>query len=609
MTPSAWLKAQTCYAGRAISFAIILQAVNGALIIAQAWLLALVLNAVTFEDAGLPAVQPWLWALLALFSARALVIWAAERAAVRGAARVRIALRDRLYRALQTLGPAHLAGERSGAVVETLTKGVDDLDAYYARFLPAMALAQTIPLAILLLVLPLDWLSALVLLLTAPLIPFFMVLIGKGAEQLNQRQWKQLARMGARFLDSIQGLTTLKLFGAGRREAAEIARVSEDYRVGTMRVLRVAFLSSAVLEFVATVSIAAVAIFIGFRLYGQGMPLPDWFHIPQIGFLHGFFILLLAPEFYAPLRSLGGHYHGRMEATAAAERLMAILELDPRPATAARPQATERQLTISLPLTIRFDDVHFSYAQGREALRGLNLEIHPGERLALVGASGAGKSTLIQLLLGFLSPTAGTLSINGHDLRNLNLAAWRRHLAWVPQQPRLFQGSIGENIRLGLSADDPRAQPAAVQTAAHLARADGFIAALPKGYDTPIGERGAGLSGGQIQRVALARAFLRDAPLVILDEATASLDPESERLVQAGIEDLARGRTLIAIAHRLDTVRKADRILVLDQGRLVEAGNHASLLAADGPYRRLLRAYTGQTGGTTQRTATTGVGS
>ncbi|MBV5273050.1 MAG: thiol reductant ABC exporter subunit CydD [Lamprocystis purpurea] len=594
MTPTAWLKAQTPLAGRALPVAIVLQGLNGALLIAQAWLLALILNAVTFAHAGLAEVRPWLWQLLALFAARALTAWGAERFAVRGSARIKVALRDRVYRRLQARGPAYLAGERSGALVETLTKGVDDLDAYYARFLPARALAMTLPFAILLLVWPLDWVSGLVLLVTAPLIPLFMTLIGRNAERLNQRQWKELARMGARFLDSIQGLTTLKLFGASRRQGTELAAVSEAYRVGTMRVLRVAFLSSAVLEFFATISIAVVAVLIGFRLYGFEVPLPAWISLPRIDFQTGFFVLLLAPEFFLPLRSLGTHYHGRMEATAAAERLIEVLGPEPQTASTDATAAPAGPRTAPGPVTLRFTDVHFSYSEGREALCGLSLEIQPGERLALVGTSGAGKTTLVQLLLGFLTPTAGTLTVNGRDLRTLDLDDWHRHLAWVPQQPRLFQGTIGANIRLGIPPDDSRTHPDAVRTAALLARAAGFIESLPAGYETPVGERGAGLSGGQIQRIALARAFLRDAPLVILDEATANLDPESERLVQEGIDELARGRTLIAIAHRLDTVRKADRILVLDQGRMVESGDHTTLLAQDGAYRRLLHAYAGQ---------------
>lgn len=562
--------------------AVWLNTANGLLAVAQAWVLAIILDAAIFKDAGLAEVQSWLWGLLALFGARALIVWLAERSAFQAAAQVRATLRDRVHRHLQRLGPAYLSGQRSGALVETLTKGIDDLEGYYARFVPAMTLVMILPLAILTAVMPMDWLAGLVLLVTAPLIPLFMILIGSGAEVRNQRQWKQLARMSAHFLDVIQGLTTLKLFGASRREVAIIARVSNDYRHSTMQVLRVAFLSSAVLEFFASVGIAIVAVFIGFRLYGLAVPVPTWIPIPDVTYLQGFFVLMLAPEFYAPLRNLGTQYHARMGAVAAAEQLIQVLNTEP---TQINP-GTE-PLAAARPLGVRFEDVHFSYEPGREALQGLSFDIPPGQRIALVGTSGAGKTTVVNLLLGFLVPTGGRILIGEQALADIDLEDWRRHLAWMPQQPRLFQGTIADNIRLGR----PEANLDAVREAARRARAADFIEALPLGYDSPVGERGAGLSGGQIQRIALARAFLRNAPLVVLDEATANLDPESERLVQDGIDELARDRTLLVIAHRLATVRRADRILVLDRGRIVEQGTHDELAGAGGLYARMIAAH------------------
>ncbi len=581
MSVDAWLKSQRPLAGGALALTMGLNTANGLLAIGQAWLLALTLDAVIFAQAGLAEVQAWLWGLLGLFALRALAVWLAERAAFRAAAAVRVALRDRLYRHLQRLGPSYLANNRSGALVETLTKGIDDLEGYYARFLPAMTMTMVLPFAILTVVLPLDWLAGLVLLFTAPLIPLFMILIGSGAEAKNQRQWKKLARMSAHFLDVIQGLTTLKLFGASRREVEVVARVSDEYRASTMQVLRIAFLSSAVLEFFASVGIAIVAVFIGFRLYGLALPVPSWIPAPEIGFLHGLFVLMLAPEFYAPLRNLGAQYHARMGATAAAEQLTRVLDAEPtRPHTGTEPLAQQR------PLGVRFESVHFSYEPGRDAIRDLSLAIPPGQRIALVGSSGAGKTTVVNLLLGFLVPTAGRILVGAQELSRIDLEDWRRHLAWVPQQPRLFQGTIADNIRLGA----PAADLAAVRLAAQRARADHFIEALPDGYDSLVGERGAGLSGGQIQRVALARAFLRDAPLVILDEATANLDPESERLVQESIDDLAQDRTLLVVAHRLTTVRRADSILVLDQGSVLEQGDHRTLAAAGGLYTQMIAA-------------------
>lgn len=565
---SVWLKLQRPLAGRWLTFAAGLGLFGGLLLVAQAWYLARIIDGVIFNQATLAQVAPWLWALLGIFALRALLAWAAEQAAFRGAVRVKLALRKRLFRRIQAMGPVRLGGERSGELATSLSDGIEALEAYYARFIPAMATVVLVPLAIEVFVFPMDWVSGLIMLFTAPLIPLFMILIGKGAEHLNQRQWRTLARLSARFLDAIAGLTTLKLLNASRREAELVARLSDEYRQGTMRVLRVAFLSSLALEFFATVSIAVVAVSIGFRLF-----------FGQMDFLHGFFVLLLAPEFYLPLRNLGSHYHARMEGIGAAERLVELLEAPVEQAVSGDAQPPD-----PAGVPIRLQDVRVVYPDGRVGLDGLNLEIRPAERLAIVGVSGAGKSTLMSLLLGFVGPDSGSVALGEQDLRQIDLAAWRSRLAWVPQSPRLFHGTLLDNIRLGCP-DAPMEQ---VRAAAASVGAAGFIERLPEGYDTCIGDRGQGLSGGEIRRVALARAVLRDARLVLLDEPTASLDADTERSVSQAIEALAGGRTLVTIAHRLASVERADRILVLERGRLVEQGTHAELSTADGPYRRLL---------------------
>ncbi len=570
-----WLSAQRHLAGSALPLAVGLGLAGGFLLIWQAWLLARVVSGAVIDGAALTELWIWLWPLVGVFALRAAIAWVSEQVAFRAAAGVKLALRERLYRHLQALGPVYLHGERSGELSGLLADGVEKLEAYYARFLPHMALTALVPLAILAFVFPLDWVSGLVMLFTAPLIPLFMILIGKGAERLNQKQWREMARMSAHFLDVIQGLTTLKLFNASRRVAQVIGLISDAHRHSTMKVLRVAFLSSLVLEFFSTISIAVVAVLIGFRLL--------W---GEMAFIHGFFVLLLAPEFYLPLRQMGTHYHARMEAIAAAERLIEVLET-PAPTAPANPIPVPAQG----PFAIRFERVSFDYPGGRSALSALSFHIAPGERVALVGPSGSGKSTTLNLLLGFLRPGDGRVLIGGQDLGQMEQAAWLRQVAWVPQRPRLFHGSVLDNIRLGR----PEADLAAVRAAAQLAHADEFIARLPQGYDTLVGEGGQGLSGGQNQRLALARAFLKDAPLVLLDEPTASLDPESEFLVQAALERLAAGRTLVVVAHRLATVRRADRILVLDQGRVAESGPHGELIAAGGIYARLAAAYGGTT--------------
>lgn len=568
--PAAWLRTQKTRSGRWLSLAVGVGVLSGFLLILQAWLLARVIDGVIVSGAGLAEVQAWLWPMLGLFALRAALAWASEQAAFQGAVRVKLELRDALYAKIRALGPVRLGTERSGDLATSLVDGIEALEAYYARFLPAISLMALIPLSILAVVFPADWPSALIMLGTAPLIPLFMVLIGSGAERLNQRQWRKLARLSAHFLDVIQGLTTLKLFNASRRESAMVAEISDAYRRGTMEVLRVAFLSSLTLEFFATLSIAVVAVAIGFRLL-----------FGEMGFLHGFFVLLLAPEFYLPLRNLGTHYHARLEAIGAAERMVEILST-PLPAAPA-PYLQAPDLTTA---TIRFVDVSFDYPGQRRALRGLSLEIHPGERVALVGPSGSGKSTLINLLLGFIGSDRGRILIGDAPLGSVDPSAWRRQIAWVPQSPRLFHGTLLDNIRLGL----PDASLAQVRESARLARADGFIDQLPQGFATMVGEGGQGLSGGEIRRIALARALLRDAPLVILDEPTASLDPASEAQVAAGLEALARGRTLLVVAHRLNTLRAANRILVLHEGSIEAEGDHASLVRTHRLYRRMVAA-------------------
>ena len=564
------LKDWKTHAGFWLKAAVAIGLTSGLLLIAQAWLLANVVNAVVFAEAALADVMPSLWGLLALFLLRAGLAWASEQAAFHAAVQVKIAIRAQLYQKVQQLGPTWLTGERSGDLLNTLSDGVEALEAYYARYIPAMSLMALVPLAILVFVFANDWLSAVVMLVTAPLIPLFMILIGKGTEKRNQQQWQQLARMSAHFLDVIQGLTTLKLFNASRREAQVVAQISDQYRQSTMSVLRVAFLSSFVLEFFGTVSIAIIAVLIGFRLF--------W---GEMDFLYGFFVLLLAPEFYLPLRNMGTQYHARMAAIGAAEKMVGILK--EKGGKEGEVMCVPELRTHSLVL----QNLSFTYPDARTALSNLSLDIHPNETLAIVGASGAGKTTLINLLMGFLQPQSGQILIGTTPLTNISPDAWRKQLAWLPQKPQLFPGTVADNIRLG----NPTATLAQVQAAAEQAYAAEFIVKLPHGYDTLIGEAGQGLSGGQVQRIALARAFLKDAPLVILDEATANLDRASETLVQAGVERLAQGRTLVMIAHRLRTVQTADRIVVLEQGTVSAIGTHAELLVSSPLYRQMQAAY------------------
>jgi len=566
-----WLRGQSRCVRRPLSAAVALGVLGGWLLIAQVWLLAHAVNAAVMQHAELAAILPWLLALPIIFALRFAVTRASEQVAMRAAILVKEDVRGRLVRHLQELGPAYAQNRHSGELATVAVDAVEALEPYYARYLPQLALVALVPLSILGFVLPQDWISGLVLLLTAPLIPLFMLLIGGRTEQLNQRQWRKLARMSAYFLDALQGLTTLKLFNASRREAQLIARVSEDYRKSTMSVLRVAFLSALALEFFATVSIAAVAVLIGFRLL-----------YAQIGFETAFFILLLAPEFYLPLRTLGARYHVRMEAIGAAERVNEVLDT----ALPDRAPAHVRPL-LGRALDIRFEDVQYAYEPGRVALSGASFVVGAQRATALVGPSGAGKSTVLKLLLGFIRPQGGRILVGGHDLTQLDPEHWLRYIAWLPQRPHLFQGSILDNIRM----DNEIISRQAVRSAARLAHAEEFIEQLPRGYDTEVGERGQNLSGGQVQRIALARAFLKDAPVLLMDEATTSLDPRTEALITQAVARLTQERTVLIIAHRLRTVRRADCILVMDKGCIVEQGTHEMLVRADGRYAHMVHAH------------------
>ena len=553
--------------------AVILGVLAGLLLVLQALFLSRTISRVFLDGRSLEDVLPLLLALLAIAVGRAVLLWGSDLAAHHVAVTVKTHLRERFFVHVVALGPIYTRGERSGELANTAIEGIEELDAYFRQYLPQLWLAALIPLTVLVFVFPLDLISGVVLLLTAPLIPFLMALIGIMAGKESRKQWAALSRMSAHFLDVLQGLTTLKLFGRSREQAETIARISHQFRDRTMSVLRVAFLSALVLELIATISTAIIAVQIGLRLlYGR------------IEFEQALFVLILAPEFYLPLRLLGTRFHAATSGLAAAERIFAVLSI-PLPAPSADPVSAP-----ALPASpIRFEDVRYAYDAGeRPALSGASFSILPGQTVALVGASGAGKSTILQLLLRFIEPDAGQITVGGTPLSAIAPDAWRAQIAWVAQLPYLFHATIADNIRLAR----PDASLEDVMRAAEQAHADEFIRAFPAGYDTPIGERGARLSGGQAQRIALARAFLKDAPLLLLDEPTSNLDPETEALLQDAMHSLMQDRTVLIIAHRLNTVAGADQILVLDGGRVVEHGTHQALVTRDGGvYRQLVMAY------------------
>lgn len=526
---------------------------GGILTIVQAWFLAQVVNDVFLGGQTREAVLPLLGILLGALLLKSAFIWGADVSANVVAQTVKADLRARLLKHLAALGPAYTGGERTGELSTAAVEGIEQLDAYFSQYLPAIVLAASIPLTILLVVFPIDLLTGLVFILTAPLIPFFMVMIGKAAEALTKRQYTSLSRLSSHFFDVLQGLSTLKTLGQARGQAQVIGQFSERYRDMTMQVLRVTFLSALALELLATLSTAIVAVEIGFRLLYRNME-----------FLPAFFLLVLAPDFYQPLRNLGLRFHAGMSGVTAATRIYEILDT-PLP-TVDRGQGTVVASTVyGQPFTVRFDAVSFTYpTRATPALDNVSVEIPSGKMTALVGPSGSGKSTLVSLLLRFIAPQSGQIRVGETPLEQILPDLWREQIAWVPQNPYLFSDTLANNLRLAR----PDASEADLLTACQRARLEEFIAELPDGLETEIGERGARLSGGQAQRLALARAFLKDAPLLILDEPTSSLDPALEAQLEASFRELTRGRTVLVIAHRLATIRQADQVIVLDTGKV-----------------------------------------
>jgi ATP-binding cassette subfamily C protein CydCD len=546
----------------------------GLLTISQAYFVSATVDGVFLKGQTLAQVSNWLRIILLVIAGRALLTWVTEVSANAVAVKIKTDLRERLFDHILKLGPAYTRGQRTGELTAAAVEGIEALDAYYSQYLPQLVISTLVPVSILLFVFPMDLLSGFILLVTAPLIPFFMVMIGKGAEIVTKRQYDTLSRLSAHFLDSLQGLTTLKLFGRSKSHAKNIERVSEQYRDTTLGVLRITFLSALALELLATLSTAIIAVEIGFRLLYKVME-----------FREAFFLLILAPEFYMPLRALGARFHAGMSGTTAAKKIFEILDT---PAPESKVESQKSQIGDLRPSTfdLRLENISYSYpGESAPALENINLTIQAGQRLALVGKTSAGKSTLVNLLLGFIQPTSGQITVNSQ----LPITDYQFHqyISWVPQKPHLFHDTLAANIRLG----KPDATDEEVIQAAKAAHLHDFIETLPDKYETVIGESGARLSGGQAQRLALARAFLKNSPILILDEPTSSLDPETESLLEESTRRLMHGRTTITIAHRLNTIFQADQIIVLDQGRIIEQGTHNELLAKNGTYASMVKAY------------------
>ncbi|MGW0942758.1 thiol reductant ABC exporter subunit CydD [Streptomyces sp. NPDC002623] len=527
--------------------------VGAALVIAQAMLIAEAVVGAFQHGMSVAELRTPLLLLAAVALGRALVAWLTELAAHRASAAVKSELRGRLLERATALGPGWLSGQRTGSLVALATRGVDALDDYFSRYLPQLGLAVVVPVAVLARIVTEDWVSAAIIVGTLPLIPVFMILIGWATQSRMDRQWQLLSRLSGHFLDVVAGLPTLKVFGRAKAQADSIRHITGEYRQATMRTLRIAFISSFALELLSTLSVALVAVTIGMRLVHGEMDL-------YIGLV----ILVLAPEAYLPLRQVGAQYHAAAEGLAAAEEIFEVLQTPaPAPGTV---EVVEGGVAFE-GVTVRYP------GRSADAVSDVSFTVDAGETVALVGPSGTGKSTLLNALLGFVRPAEGRVLAGGVDLAAADLEQWRSRIAWVPQRPHLYAGTIAENVRLAR----PDADDAAVRSALADAGALEFVDALPTGADTVLGEDGTGLSAGQRQRLALARAFLADRPVLLLDEPTAALDGETEAEVVAAVRRLAAGRTVLLVVHRPALLAVADRVV-----RLADAETRGPVEATPG---------------------------
>ena len=534
-----WLKQQSVISQRWLNISRLLGFVSGILIIAQAWFMARILQHMIMENIPREALLLPFTLLVLTFVLRAWVVWLRERVGYHAGQHIRFAIRRQVLDRLQQAGPAWIQGKPAGSWATLVLEQIDDMHDYYARYLPQMAL------------------------------------VGMGAADANRRNFLALARLSGHFLDRLRGMETLRIFGRGEAEIESIRSASEDFRQRTMEVLRLAFLSSGILEFFTSLSIALVAVYFGFSYLGE----LDFGHYDTgVTLAAGFLALILAPEFFQPLRDLGTFYHAKAQAVGAADSLKTFMETP-----LAHPQRGEAELVSTDPVTIEAEELFITSPEGKTLAGPLNFTLPAGQRAVLVGRSGSGKSSLLNALSGFLS-YQGSLRINGIELRDLSPESWRKHLSWVGQNPQLPAATLRDNVLLAR----PDASEQELQAALDNAWVSEFLPLLPQGVDTPVGDQAARLSVGQAQRVAVARALLNPCSLLLLDEPAASLDAHSEQRVMEALNAASLRQTTLMVTHQLEDLADWDVIWVMQDGRIIEQGRYAELSVAGGPFATLL---------------------
>lgn len=572
-----WLKQQKKACGFFLNLAVLFGLLTGLSLMLQAYLLSTILHGIIILELPKSALSHEFIGLLALIPIRALLAFARERSSFEAGKRLRQHIRKAVLNKLTELGPAYIKGKPVGSWASIVLEQVEDLQDFYARYLPQMLLAGFIPLCILMVVFPLNWVAGLILLATAPLIPIFMILVGMGAAEANRKNFGALAQLSGHFMDRLKGLKTLKLFNRAEAEIKHIESASESFRQRTMAVLRLAFLSSAVLEFFAALSIAVLAIYFGFSFLDE---INIGRNDQPIALFTGLLILMLAPEFYQPLRDMGTHYHAKAQAIGAAEALQTLL--DHQLPVDEQQQRDKVAVNWQQPIRLQAVALCVYSHDGTQLVGPISFTLDKGEQLALVGPSGAGKSSLLNALLGFL-PYQGSLKINGVELKQIDSAAWRKQLAWLGQDPQLFHGTIYDNISMG----DENISPEQVEACLQQANISEFVKQQAAGLHHAIGEQMSGLSVGQAQRLALARALAQDAQLFLLDEPTASLDQHSEQAVFSALQQATTASASLMITHRLDQLQDKQRILVLDKGLIVQQGSFSQLTQTEGLFNSM----------------------
>ena len=557
-----WLRAQQEPIKKLMRANIVLATLSALILVAQTYFLATLLDKLIMQNVPRDELIPYFLGLIIGFGMRAIILWAREKIGFQSGQLLRNHIRQKILDKIHLVGPATINQKPTGSWASIMLEQVENLHNFYARFLPQQSLSAIVPVVIFIAVFPLNWAAGLILMITAPLVPMFMIIVGIAAADNSQKNMDTLSRLSAQFLDRLRGLETLRLFNRTSEQTEHIENATEDFRETTMDVLKLAFLSSAVLEFFTSISIALMAVYFGFSYLGQ---IEFGTYNAPLTLFTGFFCLILAPEFYQPLRDLGAYYHDRAAGIGAADAIVDFLESD-----YLTVHQNEKTISLESAVEISAENLVVLSTQGSALTKPLNFQIPANHNVALVGQSGAGKTSLMNVILGFL-PYEGSLKINGQELRESNLADWRKHIAWVGQNPLLLQGTIKENLLLG----DVQANDEEINQALMRSQAKEFTDKL--GLHHEIKDGGLGVSVGQAQRLAIARALLRKGDLLLLDEPTASLDAQSENLVLHALNEASQHQTTLMITHRIEDLKQCDQIFVMQRGEIVQQGKFAEL--------------------------------